>query len=54
MASINKRHHEFMLVHIEGDSKARVNGVATQAEATMLKAGDRIELAGTEMEFLLG
>ena len=53
VASINKRHHEFMLVHVEGESTARVTGVATGAEATALRGGDRIELAGTEMEFLL-
>ncbi|WP_311222234.1 MULTISPECIES: FHA domain-containing protein [unclassified Acidovorax] len=53
VASINKRHNEFVLVHVEGEGTARVNGVATSSQATALKTGDRIELAGTEMEFVL-
>ncbi|CAM3570100.1 FHA domain-containing protein [Paracidovorax anthurii] len=51
VASITKRHHGFVLSHVEGIEYPRLNGKATGAEPVLLKDGDRLELAGTEMEF---
>ncbi|SFD90803.1 FHA domain-containing protein [Paracidovorax konjaci] len=51
VASITKRHHGFVLAHVEGIEHPRLNGSPTGAEPVLLKDGDRLELAGTEMEF---
>lgn len=52
VASITKRHHGFVLTHVEGEVHPHLNGAAIGIEPVVLKNGDRIALAGTEMEFL--
>jgi hypothetical protein len=52
VASITKRRRGFEIAHVEGDEVAHVNGQAIGADPVLLKNGDRIALAGTEMEFL--
>ena len=54
VASITKRHQGFALAHVEGAEFPRLNGNALGAELVTLKSGDRIALAGTEMEFIQG
>ncbi|AVP56741.1 FHA domain-containing protein [Pulveribacter suum] len=54
VASITKRHHGFVLAHVEGGDMPLLNGVGVSSEPVPLKTGDRIALAGTEMEFVLG
>lgn len=51
VASITKRHHGFVLSHVEGADRPRLNGQPIGAEPMLLQDGDRLELAGTEMEF---
>lgn len=51
VASITKRHHGFVLAHVEGAEPPRLNGQPITAEPVLLKDGDRLGLAGTEMEF---
>lgn len=53
VASITRRHHGFVLAHVEGDSLPLLNGTPVQGGAVPLKSGDRIVLVGTEMEFVL-
>jgi len=52
VASITKRHHGFVLAHVEGEAPPQLNGVALGSEPVPLKNGDRIALAGTEMQFV--
>ncbi len=54
VASITKRHHSFVLAHVDGDELPRLNGTAIGADPVSLKHGDRIALAGAEMEFVQG
>lgn len=54
VASITKRHHGFVLAHVDGDSLPLLNGTPIGADPVALKHGDRIALASTEMEFVLG
>ena len=54
VASITRRHHSFVLAHVEGAEPPRLNGTPIGAEPVALKNGDRIALAGAEMEFVLG
>lgn len=54
VASITKRHHGFVLAHVEGGDMPLLNGAGVSGEPVPLKTGDRIALAGTEMEFVLG
>ncbi|MDY0107381.1 MAG: FHA domain-containing protein, partial [Giesbergeria sp.] len=54
VASITRRHHSFVLAHVEGADRPRLNGTPIEAEPVALKSGDRIALAGAEMEFVLG
>ncbi len=54
VASITRRHDEsFALAHVEGLQSATLNGTALGAEGMPLRHGDRIELAGTAMEFVI-
>lgn len=53
VASITRRHYGYALVHLEGESPATLNGAPLPSDPVMLKHGDRIALAGAEMEFLL-
>jgi hypothetical protein len=51
VASITKRHQGFVLAHVEGPEMPLLNGTAIGASPVPLKHGDRLELAGTEMQF---
>jgi FHA domain len=54
VASITRRQDEsFALAHVEGLQPATLNGTALGADGTPLRHGDRIELAGTAMEFVV-
>ncbi|HQQ69620.1 MAG TPA: FHA domain-containing protein [Alicycliphilus sp.] len=52
VASITKRHHNFVLAHVDGVQLPLLNGSAIGADPVPLKHGDRIALAGAEMEFV--
>ncbi len=52
VASITKRHHGFVLAHIEGDEHPQLNGEAIGDESVPLKDGDTIEIVGTSMLFI--
>ena len=51
VASITKRHQGFVLAHVEGPDMPTLNGTAIGTSPVPLKHGDRLELAGTEMQF---
>jgi len=51
VASITRRHQGFVLAHVEGPHLPLLNGAAIGSAPIPLKNGDRIELAGTEMQF---
>ncbi|MBT9510841.1 MAG: FHA domain-containing protein [Acidovorax sp.] len=51
VASITKRHQGFVLAHVEGPETPLLNGASIGAAPVPLKNGDRLELAGTEMQF---
>ena len=52
VASITKRHQGFVLAHVEGGEFPLLNGSPLGIEPVTLLNGDRIALAGTEMEFV--
>ncbi|GAB1385095.1 hypothetical protein MASR1M59_02430 [Melaminivora sp.] len=52
VASITRRPHGYVLAHVEGESVPTLNGIPLGPGATPLHHGDKIGLAGTEMEFL--
>lgn len=52
VASITKRHQGFVLAHVEGGEFPLLNGSPLGVEPVTLRNGDRIALAGTEMEFV--
>jgi len=54
VASITRRHNSFVLAHVDGGELPRLNGAAIGSDPVPLKGGDRIILAGAEMEFLQG
>lgn len=54
VASITKRHQGFVLSHVEGPDMPLLNGTSIGASPVPLKNGDRLELAGTEMQFEQG
>ena len=51
VASITQGPQGFVLAHVEGANKPLLNGVPVDAQSVMLKNGDLIELAGTQMQF---
>jgi len=51
VASITKRHQGFVLAHVEGPETPLLNGTSIGTSPVPLKNGDRLELAGTEMQF---
>lgn len=55
VAAITRRADGYYLMHVGGDSgrRPRINGREIGAEACKLAGNDRIELAGTKMEFLI-
>ena len=54
VASITRRHHGFVLAHVEGPEMPALNGAAIGSEPVTLKNGDHLELAGTTMQFVQG
>jgi pSer/pThr/pTyr-binding forkhead associated (FHA) protein len=52
VAAITKRPHGFVVAHVEGANKPTLNGVPIGAEPVLLKNGDVLELAGTQMQFV--
>ncbi|MGV3571600.1 MAG: FHA domain-containing protein [Ramlibacter sp.] len=52
VAAITKRAHGFVVAHVEGSNKPTLNGAAIGPEPVILKDGDMLELAGTQMQFL--
>jgi len=52
VAAITKRHHGFVVHHVEGAGNPSLNGVPIGVEPVSLKNGDLIELAGTQMQFV--
>jgi len=54
VAAITKRPHGFVVAHVEGGNKPTLNGAAIGAEPMVLKNGDLLELAGTQMQFVQG
>ncbi|MDD5323785.1 MAG: FHA domain-containing protein, partial [Polaromonas sp.] len=52
VAVITKRPQGYMLAHVEGSILPTLNGAAVDTEAVMLKNGDVLELAGTQMQFV--
>ena len=52
VAAITKRHHSFVVAHVEGSTKPSLNGAPMGAEPVTLKNGDVLELAGTKMQFI--
>jgi pSer/pThr/pTyr-binding forkhead associated (FHA) protein len=52
VASITKRQSGYLLSHVEGGSRPMVNGEPVSGEGVVLKHGDTLELAGTQMQFI--
>ena len=52
VAAITKRPHGFVVAHVEGADKPKLNGIHVGAEPVTLKHGDLLELAGTQMQFV--
>jgi len=52
VAVITRRAQGFVVAHVEGASKPMLNGVPVGVEPVVLKNGDMIELAGTQMQFV--
>ncbi|WP_119964264.1 FHA domain-containing protein [Simplicispira lacusdiani] len=54
VASITRRHHGYVLAHVEGPDTPLYNGAHIGMEPVPLHNGDRLELAGTIMQFIQG
>ncbi|MBB1075530.1 FHA domain-containing protein [Rhodoferax sp. 4810] len=54
VAAVTQRRHNFFVHHVEGKDRLTLNGDLVGEEPVVLKHGDRIMLAGTEMQFLQG
>ena len=52
VASITRRHHGFVLAHVEGPDTPMHNGARIGQAPVPLHTGDMLELAGTEMQFI--
>lgn len=52
VAVITQRRHNFFVSHVEGNDRMTINGEPVGEEPCVLHHGDRIVLAGTEMQFL--
>lgn len=54
VASITQKHHGFVLAQLEGDALSlKLNGQEIGRRAMPLQHGDTVELAGTQMQFLV-
>jgi pSer/pThr/pTyr-binding forkhead associated (FHA) protein len=54
VAAITKRHHGYVVHHVEGGGNPTLNGRAITSDPVPLRNGDVIELAGTQMQFVQG
>jgi hypothetical protein len=52
VAAITRKHHGFVVAHVEGAGNPTLNGAPIGLEPVALKSGDLIELAGTQMQFV--
>lgn len=52
VAAITRRHHGFVVAHVEGAGNPTLNGTPIGTKPVALKSGDLIELAGTQMQFI--
>ena len=52
VASITRRHHGYVLAHVEGPDTPMHNGARIGQAPVPLHTGDMLELAGTEMQFI--
>ena len=52
VASITRRGASYTLAHVDGSPRTRLNGAPLAQVPVTLRSGDRLELAGIEMEFL--
>ena len=52
VAAITRRHHGFVVAHVEGVNRPTLNGAPIGGEPVALKNGDLLELAGTQMQFV--
>jgi pSer/pThr/pTyr-binding forkhead associated (FHA) protein len=52
VAAITRRHHGFVVHHVEGAGNPTLNGSPIGKDPMALKNGDLIELAGTQMQFV--
>jgi pSer/pThr/pTyr-binding forkhead associated (FHA) protein len=53
VAAITRRQHGFVVHHVEGAGNPTLNGASIGVDPVALKNGDLIELAGTQMQFVL-
>ena len=53
VAAITRRQHGFVVHHVEGAGNPTLNGAPIGVDPVSLKNGDLIELAGTQMQFVL-
>jgi pSer/pThr/pTyr-binding forkhead associated (FHA) protein len=54
VAAITKRNNGFVVAHVEGANKPKLNGEPIGADPVLLKNGDLLELAGTQMQYVQG
>lgn len=52
IAAITRRQQHFVVHYVEGPDRPLLNGMALGAEPVILKHGDKMDLAGTQMQFL--
>lgn len=52
IAAITRRQHHFVAHYVEGPDRPLLNGAVLGAEPVILKHGDQIVLAGTQMQFV--
>ncbi len=53
VAAITKRPQGYVVVHVEGTNPTTINGNPVGTDPVTLKNGDILELAGTQMQFIL-
>jgi pSer/pThr/pTyr-binding forkhead associated (FHA) protein len=53
VASITRRSTGYVLNHVEGAGKPKLNGLVVGTDPVPMKHGDELELAGTRMQFIL-
>jgi FHA domain len=54
VASITRRPGGYVFAHVEGAQRPTINGSEISADSIPLSSGDVIELAGTQMQFVMG